>query len=138
MSLFVAPAITATFAPTAAFVARQSAGVPQAEQRGERLALLQRLSCMVPALPVLEAHLQSPVISPYPLYLALCNLLGPMSLLRSGALPITPPAYDHAQPHLSFLPLLAADNLICSVVTAFGNHVRFKGVDEIERCVFVK
>ena len=95
-----------TLRSKAAFVARQSAGVPQAEQRGERLALLQRLSCMVPALPVLEAHLQSPVISPYPLYLALCNLLGPMSLLRPGALPITPPAYDHAQPHLSLLPLL--------------------------------
>ena len=95
-----------TLRSKAAFVARQSAGVPQAEQRGERLALLQRLSCMVPALPVLEAHLQSPVISPYPLYLALCNLLGPMSLLRPGALPITPPAYDHAQPHLAFLPLL--------------------------------
>ncbi len=95
-----------TLRSKAAFVARQSAGIPQAEQRGERLALLQRLSCMVPALPVLEAHLQSPVISPYPLYLALCNLLGPMSLLRPGALPITPPAYDHAQPHLSFLPLL--------------------------------
>ncbi len=95
-----------TLRSKAAFVARQSAGVPQAEQRGERLALLQRLSSMVPALPVLEAHLQSPVISPYPLYLALCNLLGPMSLLRPGALPITPPAYDHAQPHLSFLPLL--------------------------------
>jgi len=95
-----------TLRSKAAFVARQSAGVPQAEQRGERLALLQRLSCMVPALPVLEAHLQSPVISPYPLYLALCNLLGPMSLLRPGALPVTPPAYDHAQPHLSFVPLL--------------------------------
>ncbi len=95
-----------TLRSKAAFVARQAAGVSQAEQRGERLALLQRLSCMVPALPVLEAHLQSPVIAPYPLYLALCNLLGPMSLLRTGALPITPPPYDHAQPHLSFGPLL--------------------------------
>jgi type VI secretion system protein ImpJ len=90
----------------AAFVARQAAGVSVAEQRAERLILLQRLSCMVPALPVLEAHLQSPVISPYPLYLALCNLLGPLSLLRPGALPITPPPYDHAQPHRTLLPLL--------------------------------
>ena len=90
----------------AAFVARQAAGVSVAEQRAERLLLLQRLSCMVPALPVLEAHLQSPVISPYPLYLALCNLLGPLSLLRPGALPITPPPYDHAQPHRTLLPLL--------------------------------
>ena len=97
----------------AAFVARQAAGVSVAEQRAERLVLLQRLSCMVPALPVLEAHLQSPVISPYPLYLALCNLLGPLSLLRPGALPITPPPYDHAQPHRSLLPLLKelSDNL---------------------------
>jgi type VI secretion system protein ImpJ len=29
-----------------------------------------------------------------------------MSLLRPGALPITPPPYVHAQPHLSLLPLL--------------------------------
>jgi type VI secretion system protein ImpJ len=97
----------------AAFVARQAAGVSVAEQRAERLVLLQRLSCMVPSLPVLEAHLQSAVISPYPLYIALCSLLGPLSLLRPGALPITPPAYDHAKPHRTLLPLLneLSDNL---------------------------
>ncbi len=95
-----------TLRSKAAFVARQAAGVPATDQRAERLMLLQRLSCMVPALPVLEAQLQCVTIPPFPLYLALCNLLGPMSLLRPGALPVTPPAYDHAQPHLSFAPLL--------------------------------
>lgn len=95
-----------TLRSKAAFIARQAAGAPQAEQRAERLLLLQRLSCLVPALPVIEAQLQAAVIPPWPLYLALCNLLGPMSLLRPGALPVTPPPYDHAQPHLSFGPLL--------------------------------
>jgi type VI secretion system protein ImpJ len=118
-----------TLRSKAAFVARQSAGVPQAEQRGERLALLQRLSCMVPALPVLEAHLQSPVISPYPLYLALCNLLGPMSLLRPGALPITPPAYEHAQPHLSFLPLLKELDENLSEISQDYREVTMEWVD---------
>ncbi len=118
-----------TLRSKAAFVARQAAGVPQAEHRGERLVLLQRLSCMVPALPVLEAHLQSPVISPYPLYLALCNLLGPMSLLRPGALPITPPAYDHAQPHHTFLPLLQELDENLSEVSQDYREVGFEWVN---------
>ena len=102
-----------TLRSKAAFVARQAAGVSTSEQRAERLVLLQRLSCLVPALPVLEAQLQAAVIPPFPMYLALCNLLGPMSLLRPGALPVTPPAYDHAQPQLAFGALLKElnDNL---------------------------
>ena len=102
-----------TLRSKAAFIARQLAGLPSTEQRGERVMLTQRLACLVPVMPALEAQLQSPVIPPYPLYLALCNLLGPMSLLRPGALPITPPPYLHAQPHLSLLPLLKEiqDNL---------------------------
>lgn len=98
--------LTRTLRSKAAFIARQAAGAPQAEQRAERLLLLQRLSCLVPGLPVLEAQLQAAVIPPWPLYLALCNLLGPLSLLRPGALPVTPPPYEHAQPHLSLYPLL--------------------------------
>lgn len=95
-----------TLRSKAAFIARQAAGAAPSEQRAERLMLQQRLSCLVPALPVLEAQLQGAVIPPWPLYLALCNLLGPMALLRPGALPVTPPAYDHAQPLLAFAPLL--------------------------------
>jgi type VI secretion system protein ImpJ len=95
-----------TLRSKAAFIARQLAGLPSTEQRGERVTLTQRLACLVPAMPALEAQLQSMVVPPYPLYLTLCNLLGPMSLLRPGALPITPPPYVHAQPHLSLLPLL--------------------------------
>jgi type VI secretion system protein ImpJ len=102
-----------TLRSKAAFIARQLAGLPATEQRGERVALTQRLACLAPAMPALEAQLQSAVIPPYPLYLALCNFLGPMALLRPGALPITPPPYVHAQPHLSLLPLLKElqDNL---------------------------
>ena len=115
-----------TLRSKAAFVARQSAGVSQADQRSERLLLLQRLSCMVPGLPVLEAHLQSSVIAPYPLYLALCNLLGPMSLLRPGALPITPPPYEHAQPHLSFMPLMKELSENLSEVSQDYREVNFE------------
>lgn len=118
-----------TLRSKAAFVARQAAAVPQSEQRGERLALLQRLSCLVPALPALEAHLQSAVVPPYPLYLALCNLLGPMSLLRPGALPMTPPAYVHAQPHLSLLPLLKELQENLSEVSQDYREVSFEWVN---------
>ena len=120
LDLHAAPALldslrefSRTLRSKAAFIARQLAGLPATEQRGERVALTQRLSCLAPAMPALEAQLQSAVIPPYPLYLALCNLLGTMSLLRPGALPITPPPYVHAQPHLSLLPLLKElqDNL---------------------------
>lgn len=90
----------------ASFLARQAAGMSASEQRAERPLVLHRLSCLVTAMPSLEALLQSPAVGPYPLYLALCNLLGPLSLLRPGALPPPPPVYDHAHPHRSFWPLL--------------------------------
>jgi type VI secretion system protein ImpJ len=90
----------------AAFLARQAAGMSATEQRAERPLIMHRLSCLVPAMPGLEALLQSPSLGPYPLYLALCNLLGPLSLLRPGTLPTLPPPYDHGHPHRSFIPLL--------------------------------
>lgn len=115
-----------TLRSKAAFVARQASGISITEQRAERMQLLQRLACMVPALPSLEALLQSPIVSPHALYLALCNLLGPMSLLRQGALPITPPPYEHAQPQLSFLPLLQELNENLSEISQDYREVNFE------------
>ena len=34
--------------------------------------------------------------------------------------------------------LFATHDLVGSIVTAFGNHIRFDGIDQLQRRVFVK
>ncbi|NVD73287.1 type VI secretion system baseplate subunit TssK [Duganella sp. BJB1802] len=93
----------------AVFLARQTA---QPSSRTEdRINLLEqkaRLSSLILNLPVLEALLRSPSVHPMPLYLALCAQLGPLATLRPGAVPIMPPAYDHADTAPAFDAVLAA------------------------------
>lgn len=91
----------------AAFVAKQTA-VPSSKI-DDRLAYLEqreRLRNLVTCLPLVEAVLRTPSLHPYALYLALCGLLGPLSLLRHGALPPLPPEYDHANPEAVLEPIL--------------------------------
>lgn len=91
----------------AAYLARQSR-LPSSRQE-DRLTLLEqktRLGALLSPLPGLEALLQSPGVSPYNLYLALCSALGPLATLSPGGMPILPPAYDHASPRTVFEPLL--------------------------------
>jgi len=93
----------------AAFLAKQTA-VPSSKAE-DRLAYLEhkeRLRNLLDGLPALEAVLRTPQLHPYPLYLALAALLGPLAMLRPGGLPPVPPAYDHANPLATFQPLLAA------------------------------
>lgn len=91
----------------AAYLAKQTA-VPSSKAE-DRLAWLEhkdRLRSLLTGLPALEAVLRTPHLHPYPLYLALVSLLGPLSMLRAGALPPVPPVYDHADPLATFAPLL--------------------------------
>jgi type VI secretion system protein ImpJ len=93
----------------AAFLAKQTA-VPSSKPE-DRLAYLEhkeRLRNLLEGLPALEAVLRTPQLHPYALYLALSALLGPLSMLRLGALPPVPPVYDHADPLATFEPLLGA------------------------------
>ena len=93
----------------AAFVAKQTA-VPSSRTE-DRLAYLEqreRLRNLMTGLPQIEAVLRTPSLHPYPLYLALCALLGPLSMLKPGALPPVPPEYDHADPLAVLNPVLEA------------------------------
>jgi type VI secretion system protein ImpJ len=67
-----------------------------------------RLGPLVTALPVLEALLQSPALSPYALFLALCAQLGPLATLRPGAVPMMPGPWDQADPRAAIGPVLDA------------------------------
>ncbi len=91
----------------AAFVAKQTA-VPSSKA-DDRLAYLEqkdRLRNLLSGLPGVEAVMRTQPLHPYALYLGLCSLLGPLSLLRPGALPPVPPPYDHANPLGALHPLL--------------------------------
>lgn len=93
----------------AAFVARQMQ-VPSSrtEDRITTLEQKDRLGSLLQGLAPLEAVLQTQPLHPYTLYLALCGLLGPLALLRPGALSLLPPAYDQSRPGAAFDPLLKA------------------------------
>jgi len=93
----------------AAFLAKQTA-MPSSKAE-DRLAYLEhkdRLRNLLAGLPPIEAVLRTPGLHPYALYLALCGLLGPLSMLRPGALPPVPPVYDHTDLLATITPLLDA------------------------------
>ncbi len=93
----------------AAFVAKQTA-VPSSKTE-DRLAYLEqreRLRNLMTGLPQIEAVLRTPSLHPYALYMSLCTLLGPLSMLKPGALPPVPPEYDHADPLAVLNPVLEA------------------------------
>lgn len=95
----------------AAFVAKQTA-VPSSKTE-DRIAYLEqreRLRNLTAGLPALEASLSTPQLHPYGLYLALCSLLAPLSMLRPGSLPMVPPEYDHADPSGTLNPIMLSLN----------------------------
>lgn len=91
----------------AAFVARQMQ-VPSSrtEDRLTTLEQRDRLRNLLQGLAPLEAVLQTHPLHPHALYLVLCGLLGPLAMLRPGALSLLPPAYDQSRPSAAFGPLL--------------------------------
>ncbi|HVZ43841.1 MAG TPA: type VI secretion system baseplate subunit TssK [Ramlibacter sp.] len=111
----------------AAFLAKQTA-VPSSKPE-DRLAYLEhkeRLRNLLEGLPALEAVQRTPHLHPYALYLALSALLGPLSLLRPGALPPVPPVYDHADPLATFEPLLAAVDDALGEVSQEYREIKFE------------
>lgn len=102
-----AQALAAQMRSKAAFLVKQTAD--PSSRLEDRLALLEgkaRLGSLVAALPVLEALLHSPAVSPYALYLALCAQLGPLATLRPGAVPLLPPPWQQADPLAALGPVL--------------------------------
>ena len=93
----------------ALFLARQTAH--PSSRTEDRLSMLEqkgRLAALTLNLPWLEAVLRCPVVQPLSLYLALCAQLGPLATLRPGAVPLLPPAYDHADSEPQFGAVLEA------------------------------
>ncbi|PXW97486.1 type VI secretion system protein ImpJ [Sphaerotilus hippei] len=93
----------------AAYLARQTQ-LPSSRLE-DRLALLEqreRLGALLAPLAPLEALLQAQAPAPLTLYLALCAALGPLATLRAGAMPLLPPAYEHARPRAAFEAVFAA------------------------------
>ena len=62
----------------------------------------QRIQSLVAALPAFEGVLFTGQSHPYPLYLALCHLVGQTAALGSGLIPPVLPAYNHKDLRYSF------------------------------------
>jgi type VI secretion system protein ImpJ len=137
---FLPPMINLTAAPTlideirkfietlrakATFLARQIKGQKDLKKTEDRYFLSQRLHLLVNGLPMLEGIIQSKFISPYSMYLTLCNLLGPLSQIREGSLPPTPPQYDHTSPNDAFKNLLENLNKLVSEVSQDYREIPF-------------
>ncbi len=109
----------------ATFLARQIKGQQDYKEQEKWLALTQRLNALTSGLPLLEAINQSKFISPYSMYLALCSLLGPLSQIRNGSLPPSPPAYDHNSPYNAFKTLLSNLNDLVNEVSQDYREIPF-------------
>ena len=109
----------------ATFIARQIKGQQDYKKQEKWHSLTQRLNALVSGLPLLEAINQSKFISPYSMYLALCNLLGPLSQIRNGSLPPSPPPYDHNSPHYAFSALLSNLNDLVNEVSQNYREIPF-------------
>ena len=68
--------------------------------------------------------LGSPECPPYRLFGALCAQLGPLSLLRPGAVPLQPPDWNPADPLSAFDPVLkSVEDLVGEVSQDWRTHV---------------
>ncbi len=102
-----AQALAAQMRSKAAFLVKQTSD--PSSRIEDRLAILEgkaRLGSLVAGLPLLEALLRSPALSPHALYLALCAQLGPLATLRPGAVPLLPPPWVQADPLAALGPVL--------------------------------
>ncbi|MBC5764491.1 type VI secretion system baseplate subunit TssK [Ramlibacter sp. GTP1] len=109
----------------AAFLAKQTAS--PSSRLEDRIAMLEqkaRLASLVMALPVLEGALGASECTPYRLFMALCAQLGPLSLLRPGAVPLQPPEWDTADPLSALDPVLrSVEDLVGEVSQDWRTHV---------------
>jgi len=70
------------------------------------------LRSLLSGLPPFEAVVNANMCHPFPVYLALTGLIGPIATLGSGAMPPVLPAYDHNDLRASFQPAFDFINLM--------------------------
>jgi type VI secretion system protein ImpJ len=114
------------------FLAKQTT-IPtsRVEDRLQFLELRDRLHSMVSHLPYFEAVLETELIHPYPLYLALSSLCGPLSLLRAGAVPPPPVPYRHTNLHATFATLVAQIDGMLEAVSQTYREMKFQYQDGV-------
>lgn len=114
------------------FLAKQTS-IPSSrvEDRLQFLELRDRLRSIVTLLPYYEAVLQTESIHPYPLYVALSSLCGPLSLLRAGAVPPAPIAYRHTDLRGTFEALFALLGGMLDAVSQTYRELKFKYEDGV-------
>lgn len=114
------------------FLAKQTS-IPSSrvEDRLQYLELRDRLRSIVTLLPYYEAVLQTESIHPYPLYVALSSLCGPLSLLRAGAVPPAPSPYRHIDLRTTFEALIALLGSMLEAVSQTYRELKFKYEDSV-------
>ena len=88
----------------AAFLADKMRG-PEGERDESRIET--HLRSLVAPLPALEAILSTGAAHPFQVYLALCNVLGHVSVMGSSPLPPALADYDHNDLHASFREVIS-------------------------------
>jgi len=114
------------------FLAKQTT-IPtsRVEDRLQFLELRDRLHSMVSHQPYFEAVLDTELIHPYPLYLALSSLCGPLSMLRAGAVPPPPVPYRHTDLHATYAALVAQIDGMLEAVSQTYREMKFKYEDGV-------
>ena len=122
----------------ATFVARQISGQKNSIKPEDKILLSNKLNLLVNALPMLEGIIQSKFISPYMMYLSLCNLLGPLSQIREGSLPPSPPQYKHSDLYETFKILLNDLNIFLEEVSQDYREIPFTWSNNLFELAFRK
>ena len=110
----------------ATYLAKQVSGLSSSlEDRLCSLEIRDRLRSIVDALPCYEAILETDQLHPYPLYVALSTLLGPLSLLGKGAVPFAPVSYRHIDLRSTFDTLILQVSKTLEEVSQSYREIKF-------------
>lgn len=120
-------AVAARLREKSVFLAKQTS-IPSSgvEDRLQFLELRDRLRSLVALLPYYEAILGTEGIHPYPLYVALSSLYGPLCLLRPGAVPPAPVPYRHTDLRSTFDTLIAQIDTMLDAVSQTYRELKFR------------
>jgi type VI secretion system protein ImpJ len=114
-----------------AFLSVQQVALATSSSLADRIAALEagaKLQGVVAGLPLFEAVLGTQSVHPYALYLALCNLLGPIALLSTKLDPPSPTAYRHDDLRQTFAALM--QNLKGMLDTISETYVEKKFIEK--------
>ncbi len=119
-------ALAARMREKSVFLAKHTAAPSSGfEDRLQFLEIRDRLRSVVEFLPYYEAVLGTDGIHPYPLYVALSSLLGPLSLLRAGSVPPAPVPYRHTDLRSAFDALLGQVGSMLEAVSQTYREIKF-------------